>query len=332
MKKFLLLVCCLSLFLGGQVSAKEKKWVDESVDFSTWKRVILLDLKNGETKDFDGKIGYVSPELVKNSSSTSIGYVSPDLITNSPSASGNGDVKKEVAPNPPVEVVVKPEEPEKSAFAKAMEEKPAEATKVKEDGTDTIAAQLTGFDAAQAQWKEQAQKKLGKKVQFISFTECVAYLQAQAPEIDWKKEWKERDFRVFWEMAGPYLKDYADGILYGELHSYGESTVYIPPSTRSVRIQQGGTFRNGTYHPNYVTQYYKTGGYDEPSWNAYATFGLVKVDGTPCWTYDKYSNKAKAAWFRSSSEEQYFSSFFARGFSEVPFSGEKPKPDPDERG
>ena len=312
--------------MGSQVSA-EKKWVDPNVDFSTWKKIILVDLKNGETKGFDGKIGFVAPELTGASSSSipAEGYVKKEVVVPT-------EQKETTKPAEPKEVA-KPAEPEKSAFAKAMEEKPADVKKDKDgEEVDTFSPHLTGFDAAQAQWKEHAQRKLGKKVQLILFADCLVHLQSQAPEIDWKKEWKEKDTKAFWELAGPYLKDYADGILYSELHYYGESTVYIPPTSRSVRVQQGGTFRNGSYYPNYVTQYYTTGGYDAASWNASATFGLSKIDGTPCWTYDKYSNKAKTAWFKTSNEEQYFSSFFARGLGESPLTNENMKADPDEYG
>jgi|GEM_PF-2805276 hypothetical protein len=321
------LACSLGLLLG-QCEAKEPKWQDPDVNFSQWSRVILVDLVDTNSERFKGKIGWVSPELG--------GSVEPDATSDEIEVEVNIPASEEVQPI--IETIPEPEaeqEPEiqaenqpeeESAFARAMKESAKSA-----DEADKPEEKLFGFAAAEEQWKEQAQKKLGKKVTLIPMSDCLAYLETKAPEVNWQELWQGEDKKAFWETAAPHLEGYVDGVLFGKMTTIGEGTHYVPPSTQSVRTVQGGSYRKGVYTPRYVTHYHRTPGYYVDTWQASGDFTLAKIDGTPCWTYTKRSNKAQRGFLKRRNQESFFSGFFSRMMSEVPLSGEKSqKPDRDE--
>lgn len=320
-KKILALALCSFLAISGHADAKDKKWQDSNTNFLTWEKVIFVDLIDGEAEKYGGEIGWISPELSQLAQSKKETNESQKEIKNE---NQSPEVQKTT---PSID------QEEKSVFQQALdaeEEKEKAATE-----TTSEELELLGFDAAQAQWQEQVKKKWGKKITLIPFSRVISALEAKAPQINWQELWKKEEQTVFWEKASHYLgADFADGILYGKLDFFGESKTYIPPQTRSVQVQQGGTFKNGTYRPHYVTQYYTTGGYDQPTWNALGRFTLFKIDGTPVWIYEKYSNKPKKAWFRTTTEKGFFSGYFSRMMEELPFSeNPKPaKPDRDELG
>lgn len=318
--KIFVIALCSFLVVLGHADAKDKKWQDPNTNFLTWEKIIFVDLVDGETEKYEGEIGWISPELSQLAQSKKEKNV-PQEETEKESPNEekiNEDISAEVR------------EEKKSVFQQTLEVE-AEKEKMATETGETV--ELFGFDAAQTQWNEQAKKKWGKKISLIPFAQAMNILEVKASQINWQELWKRGEPVVFWEKASQYLAaDFADGVLYGKLDFFGESSTYIPPQTRSVQIQQGGVFSNGTYRPRYVTQYYTSGGYDQATWNALGRFTLFKMDGTPVWIYEKYSNKPQKAWFRTTKEEGFFSGYFSRMMDELPFS-ENPKqakPDRDE--
>lgn len=323
-QKIFAVVLCSIFAIFGHADAKDKKWQDSGTNFLTWKKVILIDLVDGEGEQYGGEIGWISPELSQLAESKKEGKSSTDELELEKENSDGEETKTAVSNGSKNE--------EKSIFQQTLD---AEAEKEEVAKTTAEETELLGFEAAQAQWNEQAKKQWGKKVTLIPFAQVMNALETKAPQINWQELWKSGEPVIFWEKASAYLgADFADGILYGKLDFFGESSTYIPPQTRSVQVQQGGTFKNGTYRPRYVTQYYTTGGYNQATWNALGRFTLFKMDGTPVWIYEKYSNKPQKAWFRATKEEGFFSGYFSRMMDELPFN-ENPKPakaDRDELG
>lgn len=321
-KKILAIALCSFLVVLGHADAKDKKWQDSNTNFLIWEKIIFVDLVDGETEKYGGEIGWISPELSQLAQSKK-----EKTEPQEESAKENQDSEMQEADS------ARGQEEERSVFQQTLDAEAEKERAVAEATGEEV--ELLGFDAAQAQWQEQAKKKWGKKITFIPFTRVMNTLEVKAPQINWQELWKKEEPVIFWERASHYLgADFADGILYGKLDFFGESSTYIPPQTRSVQVQQGGTFKNGTYRPRYVTQYYTTGGYDQATWNALGRFTLFKMDGTPVWIYEKYSNKPQKAWFRTTKEEGFFSGYFSRMMDELPFS-ENPKPvkaDRDELG
>lgn len=323
MKRKILAVALCSFFVVlSHADAKDKKWQDSNTNFLAWEKVIFVDLVDGETEKYSGEIGWISPELSQLAESKK---EESKLQEEPEKENQDGEIQEFVSS--------KDEEDGKSVFQQTLEAEAAKekaAIEAKEEE-----AELLGFDAAQAQWQEQAKKKWGKKINMIPFAQVMTTLKIKAPQINWQELWEKEEPVVFFEKTSEYLgADFADGILYGKLDFFGESSTYVPPQTRSVQVQQGGTFKNGTYRPRYVTQYYTTGGYNQATWNALGRFTLFKMDGTPVWIYEKYSNKPQKAWFRTTKEEGFFSGYFSRMMDELPFS-ENPKqvkPDRDELG
>ena len=256
----------IGILFFGLAEAKEPQWIDESVDFSTWKRVILVELADTELEPL---VEDIDDDLKPKSALT-------------PEGESSADQKKPV-------------------IRKTLD--------------------LIGANEV---WKQQVPKKLKvKKIEVISPLEMLAYLNQKAPMENWNELWGAADRERFFKKAAPFMENYADGILTGQMLRMSEGQIYIPPSTRTESYNQGGTWRNGTYSPRMMTRTVTTPGYYSPSWQASGRFTLMRLDGSTVWTYEKSSNKAQKGLFSSKKPSKFFEDFFNRALGESPIFLEK---------
>lgn len=302
MRKVISFILGILIMSGGQLLlAKDLEWHDQEADVSGWKRIVLVELSNSVTEKYEGAIGWVSEEMKEET----VNFT--EELTNQERDGESAEPSEAFHRQEPSEFL----EMDVGEIDETIEEKSSQDDNKKEK------EEVLGFEAAEQQWLAQAERKLGKKVEWVSLQECFAYLTDQEASLDWEYLWKE-ERKMFWEKAKPYLSGYVDGFFTGELLSFGEGSVYIAPTTRSVQVNQGGSFRNGRYYPRYVTQYYTTPGYDTPTWVATGRFSLLKTDGSPVWTYQKSANTKQKEWFHKKKQESFFEDFFARVMSRSP--------------
>ena len=148
-------------------------------------------------------------------------------------------------------------------------------------------------------------------------------MNQKAPMENWNKLWGAVYREKKKKKAAPFMENYADGILTGQMLRMSEGQIYIPPSTRTESYNQGGTWRNGTYSPRMMTRTVTTPGYYSPSWQASGRFTLMRLDGSTVWTYEKSSNKAQKGLFSSKKPSKFFEDFFNRALGESPIFLEK---------
>ena len=297
-------------FIHSTVFA-DQVWVDKDVNFGQWQRIIIVGLMDSKVQnqepvatveiDETGKIISKTEELSPEVPAASE-VSTKDQSINSTSEKESSQVsifQAEMAKANPVEEKSSSVEPKSSNRRPSYDE-------------------MLGI--AQGEWIKQGERKLGKRgVVLIPFSESLAELAKRAPETDWKALWNSGDNAEFWKLASPYLENYADGILIGTMGTLGTGSQYVPPTTRSVRVQSGGKFaKGGGYTPYYTTQYYKTEGYDATTWEASGTFELLDLAGTLRWEYKKPSSKVVGGWFSNKSAESFLEGYFSNMMGEVP--------------
>ena len=297
-------------FIHSTVFA-DQVWVDKDVNFGQWQRIIIVDLMGSKVQssepvdvieiDETGKIISNTEKLSAEVPAASE-VSTKDQSINSTSEKESSQVsifQVEMAKANPAEVRASSVEPKSSNRRPSYDE-------------------MLGI--AQGEWIKQGERKLGKRgVVLIPFSESLVELTKRAPETDWKALWNSGDTAEFWKLAGPYLENYSDGILMGTMSTLGTGSQYVPPTTRSVRVQSGGRFtKGGGYTPYYTTQYYKTEGYDATTWETSGTFQLLDMTGTLRWEYKKPSSKVIGGWFSNKSAESFLEGYFSNMMGEVP--------------
>ena len=295
------------MFIHSTVFA-DQVWVDKDVNFGQWQRIIIVDLMGSKVQSQEpvatveiDETGKIIPSTEKLSAEVPAAseVSTKDQSINSTSEKESSQVslfQAEMAKANPAEVKAEP---------KSSNRRPSYD-------------EMLGI--AHAEWIKQGERKLGKReVTLIPFSESLVELTRRAPETDWKALWNSGDTAEFWKVAGPYLENYADGVLMGTMSTLGTGSQYVPPTTRSVQVQSGGRFtKGGGYTPYYTTQYYKTEGYDATTWEASGTFQLLDMTGTLRWEYQKPSSKVIGGWFSNKSAESFLEGYFSNMMGEVP--------------
>ena len=298
------------MFIHSTVFA-DQVWEDKAVNFTQWQRIIIVDLMSSKVQSAE------PVDIVQIDETGKIISTTEKLSSEVPAAS---EVSTKDSSN---DSTIDKESSQMSIFqaemAKANQaEVKASSVEPKNSNRRPSYGEMLGI--AQSEWIKQGERKLGKRgVTLIPFSASLTELAKRAPETDWKVLWNSGDTAEFWKLASPYLENYADGILMGTMGTLGIGSQYVPPTTRSVRVQSGGKFtKGGGYTPYYTTQYYKTEGYDATTWEASGTFELLDLAGTLRWEYKKPSSKVVGGWFSNKSAESFLEGYFSNMMGEVP--------------
>ena len=298
------------MFIHSTVFA-DQVWEDKAVNFTQWQRIIIVDLMSSKVQSAE------PVDIVQIDETGKIISTTEKLSSEVPAAS---EVSTKDSSN---DSTIDKESSQMSIFqaemAKANQaEVKASSVEPKNSNRRPSYGEMLGI--AQSEWIKQGERKLGKRgVTLIPFSASLTELAKRAPETDWKVLWNSGDTAEFWKLASPYLENYADGILMGTMGTLGIGSQYVPPTTRSVRVQSGGKFtKGGGYTPYYTTQYYKREGYDATTWEASGTFQLLDMTGTLRWEYQKLSSKVIGGWFSNKSAESFLEGYFSNTMGEVP--------------
>ena len=298
------------MFIHSTVFA-DQVWVDKDVNFGQWQRIIIMDLMGSKVQSQEPVDTVEIDETGKIVSKTE--ELSPEVSAEPEASAKNQDNDSTIDEEPGQVSIFQAE----MARANPAEVK---ATGVEPKSSNKRPSYDEMLGIAQSEWIKQGERKLGKRgVVLIPFSASLTELAKRAPETDWKALWNSGDTAEFWKLAGPYLENYADGILMGTMATLGTGSQYIPSTTRSVQVQSGGRFtKGGGYTPYYTTQYYKTEGYDATTWEASGTFQLLDMTGTLRWEYKKPSSKVIGGWFSNKSAESFLEGYFSNMMGEVP--------------